>query len=300
MQTIYVTTGLPASGKSTWAKQMVNATAGNIVRVNLDDIRSMMGFGHGTAMGFVKEMEEIAKRLQDEMIVRAVKLGKDVVIDNTHLNKNMPNRYKKLFDGDVKFVVQDFTDVPVSECIRRDGERTNPVGEKVIKDMARQLQKPWRLTDEYMNDVKLSAPYVPVPGSAEAVVVDIDGTLAEHVARSPYDYSRVHTDGVHQHIKKLVDLYWEDGYEVIVLSGRPDTCREATEQWLENNDIFYTELYMRAGDDGRNDADVKQDLFDKYVRDQYRVHVWLDDRDRVVRRIRKLGVNVLQVAPGDF
>lgn len=300
MQTIYVTTGLPASGKSTWARAIVDARAGQVVRVNLDDIRAMMGFGHGTSIGFRKDLEEVAKRFQDELIVRAVKMGQDVVIDNTHLNKNMPNRYKKLFDGDVKFVVQDFTDVPVSECIERDSKRENPVGEKVIKDMARQLQKPWRLTDEYMNDVKLSAPYVPVPGSEGAIVVDIDGTLAEHVARSPYDYSRVHTDGVHQHIRHLVTMYWANGFEVIVLSGRPDTCREATEQWLDSKGIEYTELYMRAGDDGRNDADVKQDLFDKYVRNQYRVHLWLDDRDRVVRRIRKLGVNVLQVNDGDF
>ncbi|APC46371.1 polynucleotide kinase [Streptomyces phage BRock] len=300
MQTIYVTTGLPASGKSTWAKSLVDASNGDLVRVNLDDIRAMMGFGHGTLLGFRKDLEETAKRFQDELIVRAVKSGHDVVIDNTHLNKNMPNRYKKLFDGDVRFKVMDFTDVSVSECITRDSKRTNPVGADVIKNMARQLQKPWRLTDEYMNDIVLSAPYEPRPGTARAIVVDIDGTLAEHVARSPYDYSRVHTDAVHEHIRKLVDLYWEDGYEVIVLSGRPDTCREATEQWLENAGIFYTDLYMRAGNDGRNDADVKQDLFDMHVRNQYRVHVWLDDRDRVVRRIRKLGVNVLQVAPGDF
>lgn len=300
MQTIYVTTGLPASGKSTWAKEQVKARNGELVRVNMDDIRDMMGFGHNGPLPFSKDLEETAKRFQDELIVRAVKMGKDVVIDNTHLNKNMPTRYKKLFDGDVKFVVIDFTSVPVEECIKRDAQRERSVGATVIKGMANQLRKPWRLTDEFMNDVKLSARYTPVPGSAAAIVVDIDGTLAEHVARSPYDYSRVHTDGVHEHIKKLVDLYWEDGYEVIVLSGRPDTCRDATEQWLEDNDIFYTDLYMRAGDDGRNDADVKQDLFDQHVRNQYRVHLWLDDRDRVVRRIRKLGINVAQVAPGDF
>lgn len=300
MQTIYVTTGLPASGKSTWAKEQVKARNGELVRVNMDDIRDMMGFGHNGPLPFSKDLEETAKRFQDELIVRAVKMGKDVVIDNTHLNKNMPTRYKKLFDGDVKFVVIDFTSVPVEECIKRDAQRERSVGATVIKGMANQLRKPWRLTDEFMNDVKLSARYTPVPGSAAAIVVDIDGTLAEHVARSPYDYSRVHTDGVHEHIKKLVDLYWEDGYEVIVLSGRPDTCREATEQWLEDNDIFYTDLYMRAGDDGRNDADVKQDLFDQHVRNQYRVHLWLDDRDRVVRRIRKLGIKVAQVAPGDF
>jgi hypothetical protein len=57
---------------------------------------------------------------------------------------------------------------------------------------------------------------------------------------------------------------------------------------------------MRAAGDGRNDADVKQEMVDKHIRGRYNVLLWLDDRDRVVRRIRKLGIKVAQVAEGDF
>jgi predicted kinase len=304
---IWVTTGLPASGKSTFAKSMVTESKGATVRVNLDDIRDMMGFGHTGTLAWSKELEQTALKFQDEMIVRGIKEGRSVVIDNTHLNKSLPNRYKKLFDGDVQFFVADFTHVDVATCIARDIERgargQRMAGENVITGMARQLNKPWRLTAEYMNDVTLSPLYVPRFSASKAIIFDLDGTMAEHVSRSPYDYSRVLTDRVYPEIRKIVNGYHASGYTAIALSGRPDinNVRKDTEHWLDNNDVRYHKLYMRPADQLTvNDADVKQFLFDKYIRDNYDVDFMLDDRNRVVRRMRKLGVKVLQVNDGDF
>lgn len=300
-RTVYLTTGLSGSGKSTIARSLMKEYLfGTLVGTSRDEIRKMLGF---PPVGD-KAQEELVSKIQDDIIVRAVKEGNDVIVHDTHLNKKSPTRIKKLFDGDVQFRVLDLTTVPVETCIARDAGRTaeqGHVGEAVIRNQARQLQKPWRLTDEFMNDVTLSPRYAPKAGSSAAIVVDIDGTLAEHVARSPYDYSRLHTDEVHEHIADMVRMYWESGYEVIVLSGRPETYYNQTFGWLVKNDIPFSELFMRPADQLTvNDADVKQFLFDKHVRDEYRVHVWLDDRNRVVRRIRKLGINVLQVADGDF
>ncbi len=296
---VILTTGLPGSGKSTWAKQHATQFDGDMLLTSRDDIRAMLGFGPvGT-----KDQENFVSQVQDDMIVRAVKAGKSIIVHDTNLNQKSPKRIKRLFDGDVKFSVADFTNVPVSVCIERDAKRENPVGEKVIRNMARQLQKPWRLTDEFMNDIKLSEPYKPRFSATPAILVDLDGTLAEHVARSPYDYSRVITDGVHTHIRKIVNGFFDSGYVVIGLSGRPDidNVRADTLHWLENNDIQVDLLYMRPADMlTDNDADVKQHLFDKHIRNNYAVEFMLDDRNRVVRRMRKLGIKVLQVADGDF
>ncbi len=297
--TVILTTGLPGSGKSTWARKHAAQFGGDMLLTSRDDIRAMLGFGPiGT-----KEQENIVSLMQDDIIVRAVKEGKGVIVHDTNLNKKSPTRIKKLFDGDVAFEVADFTNVDVETCIEQDLKRPHPVGAEVIRGMARQLNKPWRLTDEFMNDVVLSPRYSPKVGTRPAIVVDIDGTLARHDHRSPYDYSQVYTDGLHVHIANLVDMYYAAGYEIIVLSGRPDinNVRADTEHWLHNNDVEFDHLFMRPADQQTvNDADVKQFLFDKYVRDNYSVRVWLDDRDRVVRRIRKLGIKVLQVADGDF
>lgn len=302
MTHIWLTVGLPASGKSTWARFVVDGSGGQLVRVNMDDIRNMLGFGANGPLDWTKDLEKVALDVQDKAILSAVKAGKDVVVDNTHIEKNMPKRIKRLFDGEVKFHVEDFSHVSVEECIRRDSVRDVQVGSAIIKRMASRMQG-WKLTDEWMNDVYLSAPYNPTEELPAAIIVDIDGTLAVHVARSPYDYSRVLTDGVHPPIVELVNDYWAHGYHVILMSGRPDidNIRKDTEKWLFTNGISYDELYMRPGDRLQdNDADIKQDLFDEHVRDKYDVEFMLDDRDRVVRRMRKLGIKVLQVAEGDF
>jgi hypothetical protein len=250
-----------------------------------------------------KEQEDLVSKIQDDVIVRGVAAGKRVIVHDTNLNQKSPKRIKRLFDGDVRFAVMDFTTIDVETCIRRDQFRPDRVGAEVIKNMARQLNKPWRLTDDFMNDVTLSPVYVPRVGAHKAILFDLDGTMAKHVSRSPYDYSRVLTDEVHPHIRKMVNGYHESGYVCMGLSGRPDidNVRRDTEHWLENNDVLFHKLYMRPADQlTENDADVKQFLFDLYIRDNYDVEVMLDDRNRVVRRMRKLGINVLQVAEGDF
>src|SRR5690349_10525087 len=199
MRYVFLTTGLPGSGKSTWAKAKKNIMGEQLVLVSRDDIRKMIGcFPIGT-----KDEENLVSKIQDDIIVRAVKEGKDVVVHDTNLNSKSPTRIKKLFDGDVEFAIADFTEVPVEVCIERDAQRDNPVGEKVIKNMARQLQKPWRLTPEFMNDVKLSEPLEYDPALPWAIVIDTDGTTAHH-NRSPYDYARCYTDSPDPHMQELL------------------------------------------------------------------------------------------------
>lgn len=296
---VTLTTGLPASGKSTWAISEQTFDPTGTILTSRDDIRRMIGcFPVGT-----KDQEALVSQIQDDVIVRGVKAGKHVIVHDTNLNQKSPKRIKRLFDGDVDFMVMDFTDVPVSVCIERDSKRDEPVGATVIRNMARQLQKPWRLTEEWMNDIKLSERYTPRFSAPKAILVDLDGTLARHDHRSPYDYSRVLTDGVHESIRRMVNGYADSGYVIIGFSGRPDidNVRRDTLMWLEENDISMDYLYMRPADMlTENDADVKQHLFDKYIRDNYDVEIMLDDRNRVVRRMRKLGIKVLQVADGDF
>lgn len=298
---VILTTGLPASGKTSWAKQKYAEDPNGTILTSRDDIRTMLGcFPVGT-----KEQEELVSKIQDDVIVRGVKAGKRVIVHDTNLNQKSPKRIKRLFDGDVRFEVKDFTDVLVAECMYRDANRDKSVrvGSPVILNMAKQLNKPWRLTAEWMNDIVLSAPYLPRFNAPKAILFDLDGTVAKHVARSPYDYSRVHTDAVHQHIRRLINGYFDSGYACFGFSGRPDinNVREDTEEWLTSNDIRYHKLYMRPSDQlTENDADVKQFLFDTYIRNNYDVEIMLDDRDRVVRRMRKLGLHVLQVNYGDF
>lgn len=129
-----------------------------------------------------------------------------------------------------------------------------------------------------------------------AIMVDIDGTLAHMVDRSPYDYSKVKEDTLDEVIAGITRKYTH----VILMSGRPDTCREDTENWLRKHDVRFDHLYMRGADDKREDSIVKWDLYQKHVEPEYDILFVLDDRDRVVKMWREKGLKCLQVAYGDF
>lgn len=57
---------------------------------------------------------------------------------------------------------------------------------------------------------------------------------------------------------------------------------------------------MRPEGDERKDSIVKQEIYEKYIKDRYNVRFVLDDRNQVVDMWREVGLKVLQVAPGDF
>jgi hypothetical protein len=57
---------------------------------------------------------------------------------------------------------------------------------------------------------------------------------------------------------------------------------------------------MHAAADMRKDSVVKQELFERFVRDKYNISFILDDRQQVVDMWRGLGLTVFQVAEGDF
>lgn len=135
---------------------------------------------------------------------------------------------------------------------------------------------------------------------SKAIICDIDGTLAHMVDRSPYDPSLYHTDIIDETIKDIVNRFYTDGTAIILCSGRDDTYRQATQDWLSKNGVLYDRLLMRPAGDKTNDALVKKALYDTHIKDEYEVLFVLDDRNRVVAMWRSEGLKVLQVAEGDF
>ncbi|WP_371481358.1 AAA family ATPase [Kitasatospora sp. NBC_00315] len=306
MPTVHLTTGLPASGKTTRALQLLADSGGTVRRVNMDDIRAMLD-GHGGGRGtWTHRHEKTAMAVQEAAILAAVGDGFDVVVDNTHLTASMAGRLRSVLAQaeDITFVVHDFTDVTVEECLARDAARANPVGEEVIRrlDMKHRSARRsgWRLTAEWMSQTLAVEPYRPVEGLPSAVMVDIDGTLALNVSRGPYDFTRCGEDALNVAVADAVRMYGEAGHRVVVLSGRSEEFRPQTEKWLAAHGVAWDELWMRPAGDTRRDDAVKLDLFDAHVRHRFAVRVSLDDRDRVVALWRRLGLPTFQVNYGDF
>ncbi|MFG2485373.1 AAA family ATPase [Streptomyces virginiae] len=307
---VHVMTGLPASGKTTAARALQAEAGGRMRRVNLDDLRLMLDLPD-PARGRSFRHEQTVLAVQDAAVRAAVDGGFDVVVDNTHLTKNIPKRLKAAVGGLATFVVHDFTDVPLEECLRRDAARERQVGEEIIRILAEKHEKArrggWRLTSEWMNGGSgaMAAPpvteYVPDPALPAAVMCDIDGTLALTGDRGPYDFSRCELDLLNEPVRHALDAFRRaDGDVIVLLSGRGEEHRPQTESWLRRHEVPYDELWMRAAGDTRRDDVVKAELFDTHVRHRYAVRVSLDDRDRVVAIWRRMGLPTWQVNYGDF
>lgn len=131
MSKIIIVRGIPASGKSTWAKEWVFEDPIHRVRINMDDIRNMLG------KYWVIEREPLVKRIKENAIYNALDFGYDLIIDNMNLNPKEIASIKRIVSGYPEYSIEfkDFFDVPLDVCIERDSKRDNPIGAKTITDI---------------------------------------------------------------------------------------------------------------------------------------------------------------------
>ena len=130
MNKLIICRGIPASGKTFWAKQWVLENPEHRVRINQDDIRLMLG------KYWVPSREELVQHIQKEALIEALERGYDIVIDNTNLNKKVLDFYRALVidHGNHAIEYKDFFDTPLSVCIERDKNRDVQVSEKIIRN----------------------------------------------------------------------------------------------------------------------------------------------------------------------
>lgn len=270
---LIMTKGLPASGKSTWAKQQ------NAYRINKDDLRAMMNNGVWS-----KVNEKYVLLVRDSIIEMHLRDKNDVVVDDTNLAPKHENRLRELAQKyGAEFIVQDFTHVDLEECIKRDQKRQNYVGEKVIRKMYNQFLKPQAEKIEH------------VDGLEHIVICDLDGTLCLFGDKNPYDRD-FENDSVNHAVLKVI----KSQQKVIFFSGRNGKYFDTTRKWLNDFGLSGFPLYMRTEGDTRKDSVVKLELYERHIKGKYNVDFVLDDRNQVVELWRSLGLTCFQVAEGDF
>ena len=144
----------------------------------------------------------------------------------------------------------------------------------------------------------------------KVVVFDIDGTLSDPTHRmhlvngkkKDYDifFNLVHLDDPHYDMIDLTETFDDAFYTIVLCTGRPERTRKDTEEWLHKHDVKYVELYMRPDGDHRPDYKLKVQQLEQVVRQFAWPWVWFEDRDGVVKALRKEGVRVLQVKEGNY
>ena len=138
------------------------------------------------------------------------------------------------------------------------------------------------------------------------VICDLDGTLCDHTHRrhlSHLDFDQyngmLHLDHPRKGIVALLAAMEGDGHYIILMTGRPEQYREATEDWLWRHtglEFEHRGLHMRPTGNMDGDVTLKMGIFaalPNNVKDN--VLFVLEDRDCVVKMWREIGLLCLQV-----
>ena len=152
------------------------------------------------------------------------------------------------------------------------------------------------------------------------VIFDLDGTLALIDKRRAistkdngkmdwdkfFDPQNIALDQPNTPVITMAQLLHSQGFKIVIFSGRSKATYRTTRQWLIQNDVPFDMLQMRPNDRDSGghfhfmkDSDLKQHWLDTLI-DKDDVFSVFDDRNQVVDMWRSNGLQVFQVAEGDF
>lgn len=146
----------------------------------------------------------------------------------------------------------------------------------------------------------------------KAIIVDLDGTLCNIDHRLPLIttpdkkkdwtnfYESMIYDMPNMWCYDLITKYSKDDVAILYVTGRPDTYRSHSMDWLRRYSCPISELHMRPSKDNRKDSIIKKEIFESYIQPVYEILFCIEDRSSVVQMWRSQGLICLQCASGDF
>ena len=136
-------------------------------------------------------------------------------------------------------------------------------------------------------------------------IFDVDGTLMDINHRrkfvsgdqkdwkSFFDYMEF--DTINDHVFQMAHALHNDGYVIIVCSGRNEKHRAITEKQLAFGKLKPQALMMRGDDDYRPDWEVKREMLAEIRNSGFDPKISVDDRPSVVMMWRDHGLTCFDV-----
>ena len=94
-----------------------------------------------------------------------------------------------------------------------------------------------------------------------------------------------------------------DSEKILVITGRPESCRAATNTWFMRNRIVVTDMLMRPEGNDMPSPELKVFLLDKYLNEKNipikEIEIAFDDREDVLMAYIKYGVRVTMQLTAD-
>lgn len=140
MSKLFLTVGCPSSGKSTYIRENADTLFKNVKIVSRDEIRfSLLKDDEGYFANEDKVFNQFVKAVNE-----AIKEGKDVIADATHITKKSRNKVLSKLDlSTVDEVVAFVFVTPLEECLATNEKRCGraKVPREVIRRMYNQTEK---------------------------------------------------------------------------------------------------------------------------------------------------------------
>ena len=290
---IIVLQGCPCSGKSTYAQ---NVKDEHTEVVNLDTIRMELGGGK-----FSFDNEDKALAIEEKMIRDAITNGQDAMIDATNLNPKKITKWKALakeLDCPIEFKM---FYIPFSEAMKRSKARKEAGGLYIDKKTMKGFYLkyfPEQYKDELTDKRVILEPNVALPN---CVICDLDATLALHQGRDPFDWDKIPTDKIDTRLRYLLNRFMSDSISVMFVTGRNNSARQATLDWLNEHLMFNNwNLFTRDNNDFSSGDDYKEKVYHENIEGKYNVICVFEDSNKCVKRWRELGLLTCQVENNDY
>ena len=277
--------GLPWSGKSTRASQQewYLIISKDIIRKENPSMK-----------------EGDVYQTQKDQIMQAAKDGKNIIVDNTHMNVKTLNETLSFctnlwYDTVVKDMIEEIEATEEwkyneyhTVCTKRNKERERQVPQSVIDEM-------------YLANYQEKLNYY---------IFDIDWTLArmntkrrECLDNKDYDWFYwplvLEDEPIVETLRVLNFLEDDWNSQIIIVSWRSNACCELTQQWLAKY-CRHRFILMRQSRDHRQDRMVKKDIYEKCLANQPWRCLWVfDDREQVMKMRRDKGLFVFDCSQGN-
>lgn len=135
MNKLLILQGIPASGKSFFAKQWAEESPKTRVIVSRDSIR------RGLGVYWVPSREALVSEIEMSMVEIALMNDYDVCLDSTNLNPTFLQRWEDL-NPYIEFEIEyKQFEISLEEALERDKNREFSVGEEVVKSFYNKYKK---------------------------------------------------------------------------------------------------------------------------------------------------------------
>lgn len=138
------------------------------------------------------------------------------------------------------------------------------------------------------------------------IIVDLDGFLYDDEWRRHHlpTYEAYHVRAIQDNPRpaELVTIHALQVFancKTMIVTGRPDEFREATEIWLKDWKVTWDELHMRPEGDDTPSDEYKRRIVEPLMKERG-ILCAFEDRDKCVRMFRDLGITTFQNKDGAY